>query len=206
MAHLETLEIAAGNPTHRPMRGSFRWRRQDLDAVFASPLCEAPFDDVLDLIPALEGRRLRQQEMVRIWNWVDSGEQRNLRNANLATANREQLTVIQDDWDEIWGHSLVSKAIIGFTSVTAMSPVPGGRPLQEVTRSRLERLRGDFALVHEFDDRWDWITQDMVGAFNANVIDDPNSDPLIALLVGDVVDERRYPVVKDLFPYEPQPL
>lgn len=75
-------------------------------------------------IAALRQIRDLDADLLRAFEVLDAGD---AQRAAQLLAWREQRRIIQDDYDELWDRSAIIQALLTITSITARSPVPGGR-------------------------------------------------------------------------------
>ncbi|MGH8908568.1 MAG: hypothetical protein ACRD0K_19240 [Egibacteraceae bacterium] len=171
-----------------------------------------------------EMRRLRRAGKITgavllAWEDIASGEPARLAAGNKALLQYEQETVIQDEYDEMRRHhGPVGDAFTYLATWTANNSVPGGKPYRDVvTRTigaeihtpRLPLLgldppdpgvhvtlpRGNIA---EFDDRWEWIRNDMLPAYQELLKHPGEMRALVNRPVADRADDARR---LDVLPY-----
>jgi hypothetical protein len=100
-------------------------------------------------------------ELMAAWRDIDSGDSARVNAGNMALLKREQYEVLQGGSSGKGFYGLIqdipdNDAIPEAMSEEARSPIPGGRPFQEVVPG------GDITV---FTDRWKWLTEDMIPAF-----------------------------------------
>lgn len=115
-------------------------------------------------LPALEAAFKRHEidaAMLQAWGEIASGNENAIKAGNLALLRREQFGVLQggaggEDYykeiQDIHDFDLIPSEM----SHMAKSPIPGGKPFENVVP------HGD---ITTFKDRWKWITKDMFPAF-----------------------------------------
>jgi len=94
-------------------------------------------------------------ELLEAWRGIASGDETKVRTGNYALLKREQSERLKKHYQQIQelpDIDMIPKTMSGH----ALSPIPGGRPFSEVVPG------GD---ITDFSDRWRWITEDMIPAF-----------------------------------------
>ena len=151
------------------------------------------------------------------WRLIDSGDALLVHLGNAALLHHEQRVILQDDFDALRSHrGPVGEAITDFLTWGAESPVPGGRAYRDVVTHRIEIPmiapeapalwpptqwipveyapievhvpRGNLA---DFDDRWEWITVDMIPAMLRFLRDPVAATELIETPVPDRAARQR---------------
>lgn len=161
-----------------------------------------------------ELRRVREQEpdalddeTLRAWEDIDSGDPQRIARGNKALLRREQRRIVQDHYDEMRRHhGPVGEAFTRLLTLISDNPIPGGRPYRDVvTRTigfeidtprvplvgwdppdpgvHVTLPRGNIA---DFDDRWEWIERDMLPSYR-RLLADPDQ---MRRLVETPVSER----------------
>lgn len=122
------------------------------------------------------------------WSDIDSGVPERVERGTRALVHREQLDVIQKDYNRIRGHHWpVGHGFTWFMSRIAgdPSPIPGNKPFRKtVPVSSAPNLNPDFLPerlipgkdgdVSVFKDRWKWIDKDMLPAHNRFLKEHPD--------------------------------
>lgn len=86
----------------------------------------------------------------KAWQQINSGDPAQVAKGNEALLHREQFTVVQPLYDQL--HQRPDGGLFSlFVSHVTKSPIPGGKPFSD--------FPGD---VTNFNDRWNWIEQDML--------------------------------------------
>jgi hypothetical protein len=146
---------------------------------------------------AAHGRR-DEADLAAAWADIASGDPVRVAEGNEALLRREQFDIIQDDYDDIVAYrTQLGRMMSQVLTLISNHGVPGGRPYREVvTRDiqvpivfpdapslwppwelvpvqvepvRVTLPRGNIA---DFDDRWEWIENDLLPAYRA-LLDDP---------------------------------
>lgn len=123
-------------------------------------------------LPATDPR-LHPRGMIGIWEDIASGDPRRVREGNRQLLLREQRTILQDDYDEMRKRGGNTWLYLQALSLTAQSPVPGGKSFNDFSRSqvcvKLPSYCSDTFLppgtIDDFDERWEWIDKDMLPAY-----------------------------------------
>ena len=114
----------------------------------------------------------------RAWQDIDSGDPARVQQGNTALLWREQHKTLQPLFDETRNHHGPVGSVFTYAlSHMSDSPIPGGKPFSEVSGGN----------ITEFQDRWDWITRDMMPKYQQLLHDDPQ---LAWQLVDTPVAER----------------
>ena len=137
--------------------------------------------------------------LIDAWTDIASGESERVRAGNVALLRREQSEIIQDDYDRIARHNgIVGGILADALTWLADAPFPGSRPYRvavaegievididgrdadwwppaewlplEVSTTVVSVPRGH---VTCFEDRWQWITDDLLPAYH-DLADDPD--------------------------------
>ena len=153
-------------------------------------------------------------ELLDAWEDIASGEPDRVAAGNEVLLIREQRQIIQPDYDEMRAHhGPVGEVFTRVLTWTAQSPIPGGRDNGDVVNHRLEVdvpcgllmplpalvfgcpsisvevPRGNIA---DFNDRWEWISGDMLPAYRDLIENDPaHLDELLHTPVAELADGHR---------------
>jgi hypothetical protein len=104
---------------------------------------------------------------ITAWREIDDGIQNNIaseiQNGNLQLAHREQLTILQPNYDTL---NAIGGVITNVMSILAKNPVPTGSSFTNVVPS------GNLCA---FPDRWNWITNSAGGIWPNWVATDPTT-------------------------------
>ena len=109
-------------------------------------------------LPALEAANRRGElsnELLAAWRGISSGNTESINSGNYALLKREQLEILQKQYDIIKNYRDFDK-IPKEMSERTLSPIPGGKSFNDVVSG------GDITI---FADRWKWITTDMIPTF-----------------------------------------
>jgi hypothetical protein len=110
------------------------------------------------------------------WQDIASGIPARIQAGNTWLLHREQYTVIQHTYDALRSHNWVEgKIFTMFTSQVAKSPIPGGKSFRDVSG-------GD---VTTFDDRWNWISGDMMSSYQRLLANPGLAQQVIDTPLGD---------------------
>lgn len=150
---------------------------------------------------ALEATAVVPDHMLAAWRDIESGDQRAIAAANKALLHHEQLTVIGDDYDRFRESSVLADAFTFVLSVTAESPIPGGRPFRDVVRRESGPLSLPVENVTIFEHRWEWIEEDLYPAW-LGLIRAGQASGLVATPVDELARQRRL-IPDSLLPYRP---
>jgi hypothetical protein len=96
------------------------------------------------------------QGMLNAWEDIASGDRARIERGNTELLYREQYQIIQDDYEEISSRGFLDiegKAISKQLSDKAKSTMPGGRDFREVVPD---------GNLTNFNDRWQWIQNEML--------------------------------------------
>ncbi len=159
-------------------------------------------------------------ELVQVWEDIASGDPARVQAGNTALLQREQQRIIQPDYQEMRDHhGPVGEIFTLVLTWTAQSPIPGGRPYGDVVHTTYDIPKWACALlggpaglficpsitvpdgnIASYDDRWQWISNDMLPAYQRLVADDPaRLHDLLETPVSELADgHRRIPL-----PYDP---
>jgi hypothetical protein len=97
------------------------------------------------------------------WRMIASGDPVKIAEGNRDLLLREQSQVLQPYYDTIMKHPLGS-VFTSALSLTTLSPIPGGQPFIEHGGN-----------VGNFQERWDWIDNDMLPKYRSMLTGDPDT-------------------------------
>ena len=115
---------------------------------------------------------------LQAWEDIASGDESRIWAGNTQLLYREQHDIIQPSYDRIQ-QRIDGPLMASFSSWLAESPVPGGQRFTDV-----EGFGGN---VMSFDDRWNWIANDMLPAYQALPVAD--RDRLINTPLQDLAND-----------------
>jgi hypothetical protein len=138
-------------------------------------------------IKALEAAHTRRElsdDLLAAWRDIDSRQETRVNAGNMALLKREQNDVLQGGGGGTNYYGMIQDIpdddmIPETMSEEALSPIPGGKPFQEVVPG------GDITV---FKDRWKWLTEDMIPAFEA--LDRARLRSLVQKSLGDLADRK----------------
>ena len=125
---------------------------------------------------------------LKTWENINSGDPARVKTGNEALLRREQQNVLEPFYDQIRERGplgVTGKAMSVALSVLAESPVPGGKPFRDVVKYdvyldipfvggkydvKVATVPGD---ITKFDDRWNWIKNDMLPRYQNLLATDP---------------------------------
>jgi hypothetical protein len=136
----------------------------------------------IEALAAASARGELDKVLYAAWQDIDSGAPSRVTKGNVVLLRREQHDVLQSSgpgsYTKIQG--LPDNDLIPETmSEEAKSPIPEGRPFAEVVPG------GD---ITKFEDRWKWIEQDMLPAFEK--LGGPDLERLVRKSLGELADRR----------------
>jgi hypothetical protein len=118
---------------------------------------EAYREGGLKALAAAKARGEIGDDLLAAWQDIESGDSGRVNAGNAALLQREQLDVLQGGGFYAQIQNIPDNDIIPETmSEEALSPIPGGRPFAKVVSG------GD---ITKFNDRWKWLKEDMIPAF-----------------------------------------
>ncbi len=146
------------------------------------------------VLPALLVEDGQGPDLTEAWADLDDGEP--TIDHLLDLTEREQSTVLDDNWQEIVGRRgyLSGLPFTKLLTLTAANPVPGGRSAREVMDRPFPYSPPGFpdGNVAYLDDRWKWIEEDMGPAFLQLAEKDPELlEALLRAPIDDTVDPHR---------------
>lgn len=115
----------------------------------------------LSALETANKRRELSNELLQAWRYIASGNEMKVRSGSYALLRREQFEILQGGAADK-GHYRQIRDIPDFDQIIrmmsdkALSPIPGGTLFKKVVPG------GDITI---FNDRWSWITKDMIPAF-----------------------------------------
>jgi Hydrolase N-terminal helical domain len=142
------------------------------------------------------------------WNEISSGDPAKIQHGNMLLLDREQNKIINKQYDDMYNHDgIVGKVMTYGMTVAGSASIPGTKTPGEfspLTASGSVRLPGPVPFVHETvgvdiktplpdfnvankDDRWNYITNDTLPAFQKLLHDHPDQARAI---IGSSVDDR----------------
>lgn len=108
---------------------------------------------------------------LNVWEDIASGNQARIERGNEALLLREQRDILTPYYNQINSHGFLGiegKAMSVALSLLAESPVPGGRAFRDVVHREVfgidTGIPGD---ITNFNDRWEWIKNDMLPRWQA---------------------------------------
>jgi len=154
---------------------------------------------------------------IRPWELIASGDADNVLLGNELLLFREQSQIIQDDYDVIKSHNgPVGWAVTTVLTWSAGSPFEGALPYRDVLNHTIEipylgpampkawppwewvpaewesfEISIPAGNIANFDDRWEWISSDMLPAYQALLEDQGAVEAIIEIPVADRADELR---------------
>lgn len=163
-----------------------------------------------------EMRRLAQAgqldgKMLAAWADIASGDPKRIQRGNLRLTDREQRFVLQPYYDKMLRHP-GGKAVTYLFSLTAGSPVPGAQPFGKYAAKY--KLPGGIVIhdplpipngnVANVNDRWDWLTKEILPKYNEDLKKDPQAikNLIDAPLTGQA---RKFRILPNQYvPYNPK--
>jgi len=120
----------------------------------------------------------------KAWQDIDSGDPTRVQSGNTWLLFREQHKTLSPMFDEVRNHNGPEGELFTWIlSHFSKSPIPGGRTFNDVVPG---------GNITQFQDRWDWITLDMMPKYQQLLHDDPQlAQQLIDMPVADRAQEFR---------------
>jgi hypothetical protein len=145
---------------------------------------EAYREGGIKALAAATARGELSEAQLKAWQDIDSGQLSRVNAGNLELLRREQLTVLQGQGFYGRIQAIPDDDVIPETmSAEARSPIPGGKPFASVVPG------GD---ITKFDDRWKWLADDMIPAFQG--LSATQLDGLVRKSLDELAD-RKFGVV-----------
>ncbi|WP_277438118.1 hypothetical protein [Streptomyces sp. SPB162] len=150
----------------------------------------AYLDGGMDAINALKQAGQIDARSVDAWQGIDSGDPQRIADGNKSLLMREQKKILPPYYSEVYHHDgpvgyLFASELDNMTS----SPIPGSKSFKSYSHGFVGY---PFNQVTNTDDRWDWISGDMLPAYQRLLRDDPGeAKRLIALPLAQRAKEFR---------------
>jgi len=124
--------------------------------------------DILSNDPALSNQHTTAQiqRLKDAWIAIDNGDSET---GALKLAYHEQRIVIQDDYDEIWNRSNLTKLFITVISWIEGPPVPNGATFREEVIFNFGIPTSPAANIANEEDRWQWFEGNTIPVFANNL-------------------------------------
>lgn len=143
----------------------------------------------MDAIDALNRDGFITGDTYLAWQDISSGIPGRVSQAGMLLLHREQFDVLQGLYDQMRSRGwfgLEGRAFTDFLSDNARSPIPGGKDFRDVVGTHFDlfsigplHVGWETGDVTSFNDRWKWITGDMLPRYEKLLQDTPSAEQLI---------------------------